>query len=261
MKQPLKGTWGQGRKHTKLPESLSTTSPLVPHSEDGEQGQCVIMQTYKYKHWATFFWHLLDKGEKEESAVPCYLLQKAEHYVPGSCVRGLITVLKTATVNISLHGALLSTYQAFKPDGRLYDSYAYTVKKINKKWTELKKKEEKSVYYHKLLKREKKKAMVIIICEFKYQILYQSSMHLFWRGKNVGEPKDAAFASRWGSAAMETDLDLSVIPYLPCCFYFHRLGRGQGIYFLSDMLIIFLFTLFIFFFSWFFSTVTCTSSS
>lgn len=66
----------------------------------------------------------------------------------------------------------------------------------------------------------------------------------------MGEPKDAAFASRWGSAAMETDLDLSVIPYLPCCFYFHRLGRGQGIYFLSDMLIIFCL---LFFFSFDFS--------
>lgn len=56
--------------------------------------------------------------------------------------------------------------------------------------------------------------MVIIICEFNYQILYQSSMHLFLRGQNVGEPKDAAF-----SAAMEADLDLSVIHDL-LCFYF-----------------------------------------
>lgn len=32
-------------------------------------------------------------------------------------------------------------------------------------------------------KRGQRKAMVIIICEFNYQILYQSSMHLFLRGK------------------------------------------------------------------------------
>lgn len=72
----------------------------------------------------------------------------------------------------------------------------------------------------------------------------------------MGEPKDAAFASRWGSAAMETNLDLSVIHYL-LCFIFIVFGRGQGIYFFSDTLIC-LFTHFLFFF---FSTVTCTLSS
>lgn len=75
--------------------------------------------------------------------------------------------------------------------------------------------------------------MVIIICEFNYQILYQSSMHLFLRGKNVGEPKDAAFASCWGSAAMETDLDLSVIHYLLCCFIFNVSVEGREYIFLA----------------------------
>lgn len=75
----------------------------------------------------------------------------------------------------------------------------------------------------------------------------------------MGEPKDAAFASRWGSAAMETNLDLSVIHYL-LCFIFIVFGRGQGIYFFSDTLIFFLFTHFLFFF-FVFSTVTCILSS
>lgn len=63
--------------------------------------------------------------------------------------------------------------------------------------------------------------MFLIICEFSYEILYESSIHLFFKSKeNMGELRDAASASCWGSAAMETkkDLDLSVLMfhYLLC---------------------------------------------
>lgn len=109
-----------------------------------------------------------------------------------------------STTTISLHGALRSTYQAFKLDGRQSDSYAYTVKR-----TECKKKERNQC----IIIEEKKKLWLLSFVNLIIKILYQSSMHLFLRGKNVGEPEDAVFASRWGSAAMETDLDLSVIHY------------------------------------------------
>lgn len=47
--------------------------------------------------------------------------------------------------------------------------------------------------------------MILIICEFSYEILYESSIHLFFMGKEImGELGNAAFASSWGSAAMET---------------------------------------------------------
>lgn len=47
--------------------------------------------------------------------------------------------------------------------------------------------------------------MILIICDFSYEILYESSIHLFFKSnENMGELRDAAFASCWGSAAMET---------------------------------------------------------
>lgn len=47
--------------------------------------------------------------------------------------------------------------------------------------------------------------IILIICDFSYEILYESSIHLFFKSKeNMGERRDAAFASCWGSAAMET---------------------------------------------------------
>lgn len=72
--------------------------------------------------------------------------------------------------------------------------------------------------------------MVIIICGFNYQILYQSSMHLFLRGKkNSGNLKMLPLPVARESAAMEIDLDLSVIHYLLCCFvFFSRLWSRAG---------------------------------
>lgn len=78
-----------------------------------------------------------------------------------------------------------------------------------------------SVYYELRKNIFKGMVMILIICEFSYEILYESSIHLFFKSKaNMGEREDAAFASCWGSAAMETktDLDLSVLMfyYLLC---------------------------------------------
>lgn len=46
----------------------------------------------------------------------------------------------------------------------------------------------------------------------------------------MGEPKDAAFASRWGSAAMETNLDLSVI-IIYCVLFLKSWSRAGNIFF------------------------------
>lgn len=47
--------------------------------------------------------------------------------------------------------------------------------------------------------------MIFIICDVSYKILYESSTHLFSKSKeNMGELRDAAYASGWGDAAMET---------------------------------------------------------
>lgn len=63
----------------------------------------------------------------------------------------------------------------------------------------------KSVYYELCKNIFKGMVMILIICEFSYEILYESSIHLFFKSKeNMGELRDAAFASCWGSAAMET---------------------------------------------------------
>lgn len=49
--------------------------------------------------------------------------------------------------------------------------------------------------------------VILLICEFSYKILYESSIHLFFkREESMGELRDAAVASRQGSAAMETKL-------------------------------------------------------
>lgn len=63
----------------------------------------------------------------------------------------------------------------------------------------------KSAYYELCKNIFKLMVMILIICEFSYEILYESSIHLFFMGKEImGELGDAAFASSWGSAAMET---------------------------------------------------------
>lgn len=77
--------------------------------------------------------------------------------------------------------------------------------------------------------------MILIICDFSYEILYESSIHLFFKSKeNMGELRDAAFASCWRSAALETKqiwtwvCSCSII-YCVDCFIF-KSGWGQGIY-------------------------------
>lgn len=71
------------------------------------------------------------------------------------------------------------------------------------------KKRLESTYYELCKNIFKGMVMILIICEFSYEILYESSIHLFFKSKtkeeeNMGELRDAAFASCWGSAAMET---------------------------------------------------------
>lgn len=87
-------------------------------------------------------------------------------------------------------------------------SYAYgTERKKNKQKTQKKRLE--STYYELCKNIFKGMVMILIICEFSYEILYESSIHLFFKSKtkeeeNMGELRDAAFAICWGSAAMET---------------------------------------------------------
>lgn len=76
--------------------------------------------------------------------------------------------------------------------------------------------------------------MILIICDFSYEILYESSIHLFFKSKeNMRGLRDAAFASCWESAAMETKqiwtwvCSCSII-YCVDCFIF-KSGWGQGI--------------------------------
>lgn len=90
MKQPLrlKGTWGQGRKHTNLPESLFDYQSASP-ALGGQRNQTVCYHA-NLQNTSTelLFGHLLDKGEKAESAVPCYLLQRRSIVFPGHASEG-----------------------------------------------------------------------------------------------------------------------------------------------------------------------------
>lgn len=76
-------------------------------------------------------------------------------------------------------------------------SYAYG--------TERKKKRIESMYYELCKNIFKGMVMILFICDFSYGILYGSSIHLFFKSiENMGELRDAAFASCQGSATMET---------------------------------------------------------
>lgn len=62
-----------------------------------------------------------------------------------------------------------------------------------------------STYYELCKNIFKSMVMILIICDFSYEILYESSIHLFFKSKeNMRGLRDAAFASCWESAAMET---------------------------------------------------------
>lgn len=94
-----------------------------------------------------------------------------------------------------------------------------------------------------------------------------SSIHLFFKSReNMGELRNAAFASCWRSAAMETKQIWTWVfscSFIYCFFYYYYYSkvwlRAGNIYFFSNLLN-FEFLLFfsVYFFSIFFSTVTCS---
>lgn len=60
-----------------------------------------------------------------------------------------------------------------------------------------KKRKKESTYYELCKNIFKGMIMILIICEFSFEILYESSIHLFFKSKeNMGEHRDAAMETK-----------------------------------------------------------------
>lgn len=143
----------------------------------------------------------------------------------------------THTLHFSPMVLSFSTDQAFNSIEDSLLSYAYRTERKKKKKVRI----IKSTYYELCKNISKGMVMILIICEFCYEILYESSIHLFFKSKknNMGELRDAAFASCWGSAAMETKqiwtwvCSCSIIYCVDCFIFKSGWGRGISIFFLA----------------------------
>lgn len=140
------------------------------------------------------------------------------------------------------HGALVSTDQAFNLSIKTYayrDWARHGTRKRKNKTKKTTTKERTESTYYELLRANIFKVWLRFFCNFSYEILYESSKHLFLRAvKNMGELSDAAVGGGRGVAAMETKqiwtwvCSCSII-YCVDCFIFTS-GPGQGIIFFSN---------------------------
>lgn len=112
-------------------------------------------------------------------------------------------------------------------------------------------------------------SFVNLVMKYCMNLVYIYFLRAKKEEENMGELRDAAFASCWGSAAMETKqiwtwvCSCSIIYCVDCFIFKSGWGQGISIFFSNSLKFLFtvLFNVFFFFFFLIFSTVICPSLS